>query len=537
MTLDDFRFTAVLRRDVSLSAVLFRLLKLAGLYSLLSLGGTAALIGGKTLLSIFPFPTLWIAVLIIFALFLFVLRSGHRSDLALKPLALRTTLFISFLFSAVYISEDSYEYGPYAEKQRDTLKALDRSLSETRWATLADGNSTEYRFARINNRYSNRGVIELTAVSGGSREVVGVMELIPRGPNLVISIDINADYRVAEYSSAGKAEGYLLQESPVSRPLIEAIDSSVNKLIMESYQDSSIEIEVIGFADGTPVAKQLFYRGDLGTIKDVPYFYYNGKNVKSMTLYPGQGITTNETIAFLRAFSLAQRLSVTSIAQRVVMRIGVETSSLIGPYYRRIVTAITLKDALKHEYRELGPLTKRFIELALPDTPGSGAVNNSVVWDADRGARRSFLRRFPFGSAISLAAERHHIDGLLLAAIVETESGFKPDAVAPNGAIGLMQVLPEVAGTHSANDLFVPQTNLDVGSRYLRRMLALYGSDLELALAAYNAGPSAVARDGGVPPYPERQEYVRRVLDLYNAYNRCSGEVNCSPDFRRESGS
>ena len=138
----------------------------------------------------------------------------------------------------------------------------------------------------------------------------------------------------------------------------------------------------------------------------------------------------------------------------------------------------------------------------------------------DPEARRRFLQELPYGTAISLAAERHEVDGLLLAAIVAVESGFAPEAVSPKGATGLMQVRPSVGRAYGAEDLFDPYANVDVGSRYFRSLMKDYKGDLELTLAAYNAGPAAVARYGGVPPYRETRAYVRKVLARYEEYNQ-----------------
>lgn len=146
----------------------------------------------------------------------------------------------------------------------------------------------------------------------------------------------------------------------------------------------------------------------------------------------------------------------------------------------------------------------------------------------DDDARRRFLYGIPYGSAITLAAERNRVDGLLLAAVVSVESRFRPGAVSPKGAQGLMQVLPLVAEAYDARDLFDPNVNVDVGSRYLGSLLKDYGGDLELALAAYNAGPAAVARYGGVPPFQETRDYVRKVLARYEEYSR-SAEANPGP--------
>lgn len=146
----------------------------------------------------------------------------------------------------------------------------------------------------------------------------------------------------------------------------------------------------------------------------------------------------------------------------------------------------------------------------------------------DPEAQGRFLRGLPYGTAISLAAERHQVDGLLVAAIVAVESGFTPGAVSQKGAKGLMQVRTAVGQAYGVDDLFDPYANVDVGSRYFGSLLAEYGGDLELTLAAYNAGPAAVARYGGVPPYRETRQYVRKVLARYEEYNRRVGEVEGS---------
>ncbi len=154
----------------------------------------------------------------------------------------------------------------------------------------------------------------------------------------------------------------------------------------------------------------------------------------------------------------------------------------------------------------------------------------------DPEAQRRVLLGLPYGTAISLAAERHRVDGLLLAAIVAVESGFAPGAVSPKGAKGLMQVRTAVGRAYGVDDLFDPYANVDVGSRYFGSLLAEYGGDLELTLAAYNAGPAAVARYGGVPPYRETRQYVRKVLARYEEYGRRAGEVEAEGSLLLGSG-
>lgn len=118
---------------------------------------------------------------------------------------------------------------------------------------------------------------------------------------------------------------------------------------------------------------------------------------------------------------------------------------------------------------------------------------------------------------ISSAASRYGISEALIAAVAWTESRFREDAISPAGALGVMQLMPSTARLMGVSKPLDPAQNIAGGSRYLRMMLDRFGNDLELALAAYNAGPGAVERHGGVPPYEETRTYVRRVLDRLSA--------------------
>lgn len=138
-------------------------------------------------------------------------------------------------------------------------------------------------------------------------------------------------------------------------------------------------------------------------------------------------------------------------------------------------------------------------------------------------ARERYVVGLPYGEQIFAAARRHGLDSLLVASMVEAESGFAPQAVSPRGAVGLMQVMPETGrllGPDAVVDLGDPIVNLEVGASYLSDLLAAYDGDLELALAAYNAGPGAVERYGGVPPYRETRAYLTRVLATYVEHHR-----------------
>ena len=113
------------------------------------------------------------------------------------------------------------------------------------------------------------------------------------------------------------------------------------------------------------------------------------------------------------------------------------------------------------------------------------------------------------------AADRHNVDPALIRAVIETESNWNPGAVSRKGAMGLMQLVPTTAQRFGVNDAFNPKQNVEAGVRYLRTLLERYNGNLDLALAAYNAGEGAVDRAHGVPAYYETRNYVRRVQDAY----------------------
>ena len=121
---------------------------------------------------------------------------------------------------------------------------------------------------------------------------------------------------------------------------------------------------------------------------------------------------------------------------------------------------------------------------------------------------------------ITATAERHELDEGILRAVIKAESNFNPKAVSYKGAMGLMQLMPGTARDLGVRNAFDPLQNLDGGARYLKSLLSLYEGDLLRSLAAYNAGPGAVQRYNGVPPYRETQQYVRRISSLYRGAPR-----------------
>jgi hypothetical protein len=123
----------------------------------------------------------------------------------------------------------------------------------------------------------------------------------------------------------------------------------------------------------------------------------------------------------------------------------------------------------------------------------------------------------PFASLISTSARAHGVAPELVASVIAVESNFNPNAVSWHSARGLMQLMPETAARFGVKQIFDPRQNIEAGTRYLKELLLRYNGDLELTLAAYNAGPDRVEQYGSIPPYRETRDYVRRVTEKFRA--------------------
>jgi len=124
----------------------------------------------------------------------------------------------------------------------------------------------------------------------------------------------------------------------------------------------------------------------------------------------------------------------------------------------------------------------------------------------------------PYDLLIHEAAGRHDVDSDLIRAIIMVESQFNPRAKSKRGAKGLMQLMPVTAEALDVVDLLNPQENVHAGTRYFKTLLDRFDGDVELALAAYNAGPTSVIRYDGVPPYKETRQFIAKVFDYYTAF-------------------
>lgn len=139
-------------------------------------------------------------------------------------------------------------------------------------------------------------------------------------------------------------------------------------------------------------------------------------------------------------------------------------------------------------------------------------VHSSINWHT--------IKLYPnkYREIIAAAASRYGVDVALVKAIVHAESAFRPSIKSHKGAVGLMQLMPATAAELGVTNREDPEQNVNGGVKYLAQLLKRFKGDVKLATAAYNAGPGAVTRHGGVPPYPETQAYIERVAILASRY-------------------
>ncbi len=119
------------------------------------------------------------------------------------------------------------------------------------------------------------------------------------------------------------------------------------------------------------------------------------------------------------------------------------------------------------------------------------------------------------GPLVESISRSNGVDPNLIDAMIRTESNYNPWAVSPKGAIGLMQLIPETGRRFGVQNFFDPQQNIEGGVRYIKYLLEMFGGNVDLSLAAYNAGENLVARLGRIPPYPETRNYVRKIRAVY----------------------
>jgi soluble lytic murein transglycosylase-like protein len=167
--------------------------------------------------------------------------------------------------------------------------------------------------------------------------------------------------------------------------------------------------------------------------------------------------------------------------------------------------------------------------LTFTNVPNHGGYRRVIRDNDARGLGPSAVNG-SYEELIRTVSGRHNVDADLIRAVIKAESDFRSNARSQKGAMGLMQLMPETARLHNVADAYDPSENIDGGVRHLKMLLERYQGDLQLSLAAYNAGSAAVEKHGGIPPFAETKEYVRRVLRFYDFYRGTGLEV--SQQFR-----
>ncbi|MFQ5441510.1 MAG: lytic transglycosylase domain-containing protein [Thermodesulfobacteriota bacterium] len=141
-----------------------------------------------------------------------------------------------------------------------------------------------------------------------------------------------------------------------------------------------------------------------------------------------------------------------------------------------------------------------------------------LIMRETRPPSRAGVKGEKFENIIKGASTRYGVDPTLVKAVIKAESDFNAGVVSEDGAMGLMQLMPETARDLGVRDPKNPVENIDGGTKYLSRLIKTFNSDLPLAIAAYNAGENAVAKYGEIPPFSETRSYVKKVLRYYDQY-------------------
>lgn len=151
-------------------------------------------------------------------------------------------------------------------------------------------------------------------------------------------------------------------------------------------------------------------------------------------------------------------------------------------------------------------------EVPWPEPEAAPSPGPAPTAAAPAPAARPLLDGTPYADLIATLSETHGVDPLLVRALIQVESGYRPRARSSRGAMGLMQLMPSTAREYRVRNPFEPRANLEGGIRHLKSLIDRFG--VEIALAAYNAGEGAVRRFNGIPPYRETRNYVSRILSL-----------------------
>lgn len=216
--------------------------------------------------------------------------------------------------------------------------------------------------------------------------------------------------------------------------------------------------------------------------------------------------------------SMLQNL-LSSSGQSNAMQRAVQMNAYVNKYNNQwmpIEQNNAVKNAAK-EVQSFDTVLKNSASVKFGDllTRPETKVNANIYTAQAAGSIDRVSAREKIKGIVSKMSKKHGVDEKLVSALIKQESGFNPNAKSKVGALGLMQLMPSTAKGLGVTNPMDPEQNVDGGVRYLKSMLDKYNGNIILALAAYNAGPGAVDKYDGVPPYKETQNYVKSILSNY----------------------
>lgn len=211
----------------------------------------------------------------------------------------------------------------------------------------------------------------------------------------------------------------------------------------------------------------------------------------------------------LTVFSALVATAVPAAAEIVFLQSG-RTLSVKGHRYEGDAIVLTLRSG--------GEVTcdKTLIDKILPDEvpyPEPAPPAPAAQDPAGVQPLRLLEAATPYSEIISAMSQAHGVDPILVSALIQVESGYRPRARSPKGAMGLMQLMPSTARLYKVRNPFDPKANIEAGIKHLKSLIERF-DDVELVLAAYNAGEGAVKKFNGIPPYRETRNYVSRILSI-----------------------
>lgn len=218
-----------------------------------------------------------------------------------------------------------------------------------------------------------------------------------------------------------------------------------------------------------------------------------------------------KTPVVVAAAAFALGLTAAPAAAEIVFLTSTRTLSVKAHRYEGDSVILTLRSGAEVT------CDKSLIDKIVPDEvpyPEPLLAKEQAQAGGDDQASDGVLKATPYGEIISAVSEAHGVDPLLVRALIQVESGYRPKARSRKGAMGLMQLMPATAREYKVRNPFDPRANIEAGIKHLKSLIDTFSGDVKLSLAAYNAGEGAVRKFNGVPPYRETRNYVTRILAL-----------------------